>query len=342
MGGTRRFHGRRGGRVISYLVRRILFMVLVLFLVSVTSFIIIRLPPGDWLSSYVMQLRVQGADINDSQIQSLKAMYGLDKPGVVQYFKWITGIFSGDFGRSFQYNKPVLDLLKERLPLTLILSLMTIILTYLLAIPIGIFSATHQYSAFDYTFTFLGFIGLSIPAFLLALLLSFLAYRFFGLSIGGLFSAKYLGEPMSWAKFVDMLGHLPIPLLVISFAGTAGIIRVMRGCLLDELKKQYVETGRAKGLSETRLLLKYPVRMAMNPIISTIGWLLPAVFSGETVVAIVLGLPTTGPLLYEALRSQDTYLAGSIILMLSALTVVGTFLSDVLLAVSDPRIRMER
>jgi peptide/nickel transport system permease protein len=326
----------------TYLLRRLSYGAILVALISVTSFIIIQLPPGDWLSAYVMSLRVQGAQINEATIEGLKRQYGLDQPPVQQYLTWMTGVFRGDFGFSFSYRRPVADLIAERLPVTLLISLLTIAVSYAIAIPIGILSATKQYSFIDYLATFIGFIGLSIPSFLVALLLMFFAYRFFGLSVGGLSSPEYIGEPMSWGKFLDILAHLPVPILVIGLSGTAPLIRILRGSLLDELKKPYVETARAKGVSERRLLLRYPVRLALNPIISTAGWLIPAVFSGQIIVSIVLGIPDMGPLLYDALKSQDTYLAGSIILILSALTVLGTFISDILLALSDPRIQIEK
>lgn len=327
--------------MLQFIIRRLGFIAIVLVLVSIISFIIIQLPPGDWLSAYVTALRVQGAQINEEIIEGLKIQYGLDLPPVMQYFKWITGMLKGDLGFSFTYGRPVADVIAERLPLTIWLSLITITITYAIAIPFGIYSAKHQYSFLDYTFTFLGFIGLSMPGFLLALILMFFAYKYFGLSIGGLFSPQYLGEPMSWLKFMDMLGHLPIPVLIISLSGTAGLIRVLRGTLLDEIHKPYVDTARARGLKESTLLYRYPVRIAINPLISTVGWLLPAIISGQTIIAIVLNLPTVGPLLYEALRGQDTYLAGSIVMILSLFTLIGTLISDILLAIVDPRIRIE-
>ncbi len=310
-------------------------------LVSIVTFVIIQLPPGDWLSSYVSILRSQGAVVNDATIEGLKMQYGLDQPAIQQYFTWVRGLLHGDLGFSFSYSRPVLEIILERLPSTLILSLMTMHITYLIAIPVGIYSATHQYSPLDYIVTFLGFIGLSLPGFLLALILMFLAYRYFGLSVGGLFSSRFMGEAWTWEKFVDMLGHLPIPVLIISLSGTAGLIRVLRGSLLDEIRKPYVDTARAKGLKESALLMRYPVRIAINPLISTIGWLLPAVFSGATIISIVMNLPTVGPLLYDALRAQDTYLAGSIVMILALLTLIGTLISDILLAIVDPRIRIE-
>jgi peptide/nickel transport system permease protein len=250
-------------------------------------------------------------------------------------------LFRGDLGESFIYNEPVIDLIRERILLSATITLGTLIVTYLLAVPIGIYSATHQYSILDYVFTIIGFIGLAIPNFLLALVLMFLAFKFFGWNVGGLFSREFVVAPWSFAKFVDMLKHLPIPLIVIGTAGTASLIRILRGSLLDELRKQYVVTARAKGLRERRVLFKYPVRVALNPIISQIGYLLPLLVAGETLTAIVLSLPTVGPLLLESLKQQDMYLAGSLLMILGALAMVGVLISDILLVIIDPRIRFE-
>lgn len=325
-----------------YIIRRFLFMVVILLALSVVVFIIIQLPPGDYLTSLVITLEAQGHIVSKEEIASLSKRYGLDLPIYRQYFKWMRQMAQGDFGKSFEYNEPVSELLRKRLPLTIMISICTLIFIYVVAIPIGIHSATHQYSLGDYTFTIIGFIGLATPNFLLALILMFLFYKYFGLSVGGLFSVEYITAAWSIGKFMDMVKHLPIPIIVIGTAGTAGLIRVMRSCLLDELKKQYVITARAKGVAERTLLFKYPVRMAVNPIISTLGWTLPTIVSGETITAIVLSLPTTGPLLYQALLTQDMYLAGSTIMMLTFLTVVGTFISDLLLVWIDPRIRYEK
>jgi len=317
-------------------------MLIILVVVSVAAFIIIQLPPGDYLTSHIARLRASGQRVDEAQVASLKKQYGLDLPLHLQYFKWVWGIFHGNFGRSLDLRRRVTELIGERLALTVTISLFTLIFTYAIAIPIGIYSATHQYSPGDYTFTVVGFTGLATPNFLFALILMFLFFKYFGLSVGGLFSVEYARAGWNVGKFVDMLKHLPIPIIVIGTAGTAWLIRVMRGCLLDELRKQYVITARAKGVSERTLLFKYPVRVAINPIVSTIGWTLPAIISGETITAIVLGLPTTGPLLFRALISQDMYLAGSIIMLLSFLTVIGTFISDLLLVWIDPRIRYKR
>ena len=326
-----------------YVLRRLLYMAVIMVVISVIAFVIIQLPPGDYLTSYIMQLKATGTDVSESEIATLKKQYGLDLPVYQQYFKWIWGMLHGDFGKSFQYGqRPVSELIAERLPLTVIINIFATVFVYIVAIPIGIYSATHQYSVGDYTFTVVGFMGLAIPNFLFALILMLFFYKYFGLSIGGLFSPQYKMAPWSLGRFVDMLKHLPVPVIVEGTAGTAGLIRVMRGCLLDELKKQYVITARAKGVEERTLLFKYPVRVAINPIISTIGWLLPAIVSGGAIVEIVLSLPTIGPLLLRALLTQDMYLAGSIIMILSFLTVVGTFISDILLVWIDPRIRYEK
>lgn len=328
--------------MLSYIIRRLLYMIVILLVVSVVSFILIQLPPGDFLTNYVTRLRVSGTYVDKAMIAALTKRYGLDLPLYQKYFKWMGRIFHGDFGMSFTWNKPVSELLAERLPLTAMVSLFSLILAYIVAIPIGIYSATRQYSIGDYIFTGVGFAGLAIPNFLLALILMIIFYKYFGFSIGGLFSPQFLGASWSIDKFVNMLKHLPAPIIVIGTAGTASLIRIMRGCLLDELQKQYVITARAKGVGERALLFKYPVRLAINPIVSTIGWILPAIVSGETITAIVLGLPTMGPLLFGSLMRQDMYLAGSIVMILSFLTVIGTLISDILLAWIDPRIRYEK
>jgi len=325
-----------------YIARRFIYMIIVLLVTSITAFIIIQLPPGDYLTSYIAELESSGTKVGEEQIASLKKQYGLDAPMYQQYFRWMWRMFHGDFGLSFAWNKPVSELLIERLPLTMMVSLLALIFTYAVAIPIGIYSATHQYSIGDYIFTIAGFAGLATPNFLFALILMFLFYKYFGLSVGGLFSPQYQLSSWSVGKFIDMLKHLPIPIIVIGTAGTAWLIRVMRGCLLDELRKQYVITARAKGVKERTLLFKYPVRVAINPIISTIGWTLPGIVSGETITAIVLNLPTTGPLLLRALMHQDSYLAGSTVMLLAFMTVIGIFISDILLVWVDPRIRYEK
>ena len=325
----------------AYVIRRVLYAVVTLLVVSVVAYVIIQLPPGDYLTSYIMRLEMQGGEVTDAEVETLKREYGFDLPPHLRYFKWMANLLRGDLGRSFFYNRPVLELLAERLPLSLLVSLLALLFTYLVSIPVGIYSATHQYSLWDYTLSLVGFVGLATPNFILALLLMFFFFKTFGLSIGGLFSPEYLLEPWSWSKFADLLKHLPVPVIVIGTAGTAGLIRVMRGLMLDEMAKQYVVTARAKGVGERRLLFKYPVRVSLNPIVSTIGWTLPAIVSGQTITAIVLSLPTVGPLLLEALVNEDIILAGSVVMILSFLTVLGTLLSDLLLVVLDPRIRFE-
>lgn len=327
----------------SYIARRVLYMVILIVLSSIVSFIIIVLPEGDYLTSYVANLQAQGEQVTEDQIAALERAYGLGQPVYVQYWKWVTNIVTeGNLGRSFAWRQPVSDLIMDRLPATLLVSLGSTLLVYTLAIPIGIFSAVKQYSIWDYLVTFVGFIGLAVPNFLLALIAMLWFYEAFGVSVGGLYSQDMQTAPWSWAKFLDLLAHLPVPLVVIGLAGTAGIIRVMRATLLDELDKPYVETARAKGVSEWRLVLRYPVRVALNPIASTIGWLLPAMFSGATITAVVLNLPTVGPLLLESLLTEDMFLAAGIVFILTVLTIIGTFISDLVLMWLDPRIRMMR
>ena len=328
--------------MLTYIIRRILIMIPTLIVISIISFTIIQLPPGDYLTSYIANLQETGETADEAVVASLRARYGLDNPLHVQYWKWISGVVRGDFGQSFSMGRPVKELIWERLGLTVVISLVTMGFTWLIAIPIGIYSATHQYKLSDYVFTFLGFVGMSTPAFMLALVLMNFSQVHFGTSVGGLFSDAYINAPWSWAKLVDLLGHIWVPVVVLGVGGTAGLIRTVRANLLDQLEMPYVVTARASGLSEWRLLLKYPVRVAINPVISTIGWMLPRLVSGSVIVAMVLSLPTTGPLLLKALMEQDMYLAGSFLLMLSTLTVIGTLISDILLVWVDPRIRFER
>jgi peptide/nickel transport system permease protein len=328
--------------MLRYIVRRVLMAIPVLIIISIISYTVIELPPGDYLMVHINAIETtMGERLAPEEIEQLRALYGLDKPVHVRYVRWITNVLRGDLGRSFQHNRPVNDLLAERVPLTIVISLAALLLTWAIAIPIGIFTAVRQYSVFDYVFTFIGFIGLATPSFLLALVVMWLAFAHLGISVSGLFSSEFVDAPWSWARALDLLKRLPIPALIIGLGGTAGLIRVMRGNLLDELRKPYVETARAKGLVENRLLVKYPVRVAINPLISTIGWLLPDIFSGGALVAIVLNLQTVGPVLLNALLAQDMFVAGSIVLILSALTVLGTLISDILLAWADPRIRYE-
>ena len=328
--------------MLAYVVRRILIVVPLLVGLTIIAFLTIELPPGDFLDNYIRRLEESGLRMDAVEVERLQRQYGLDKPAYVRYARWIWNIVTElNFGRSFMWAVPVLDVIAERIVLTIVISLITLIFTWVMAIPIGVYSAVRQYSMFDYTATFLGFVGLATPNFLLALILMWLSFNYFGVAITGLFSPEYADAAWSLGKVIDMLGHVWAAVIVIGTAGTAGIIRVMRGALLDELRKQYVITVRAKGLRETRLLFKYPVRLAINPLISTIGWLLPAIISGETITAIVLNLPTTGPVLLEALLAQDTYLAASFVLILGTLVLVGTLISDICLAGLDPRIRIE-
>ncbi len=312
-----------------------------LFGISIVTFVLIQLPPGDFLTSYIAELESTGHMLDDAEIASLRNRYGLDSPLYAQFLKWFWNMIQGDFGVSFQWNKPVNELIWERLALTFIISLATLIFTWVVALPIGVYSATHQYAFSDYVITFFGFLGRGIPDFMLALILMWIGLIYLGTSAGGLFSLEYKQAPWSFAKVWDLLKHLWVPIIVLGTSNTAGLIRIMRNNLLDELHKPYVETARSKGLTEQRILWKYPVRIALNPFVSTVGWVLPTLISGATIVSVVLSLPTTGPLLLSALLSQDMYLAGSFVMILSTLTILGTLVSDILLAWIDPRIRME-
>ena len=324
----------------TYLIHRILIMIPTMLAISVIIFVIIQLPPGDYLTTYLNELRSQGENISEDRIRFLTELYGLDKPLWLQYLHWLGGLLQGNFGYSFEHNMPVSEVVGDRLLLTFIVSFATIIFTWVVSFPIGVYSATHQYSISDYGLTFLGFLGLATPNFLFALVLLYFANVWFGISIGGLMDPEYIGKPWGWDKAVSVLAHLWVPVIVIGTQGTAGMIRRLRANLLDELQKQYVVTGRAKGLPPFRLLVKYPLRMALNPFIADIGSLLPQVISGAIIVSVVLSLPTTGPMLLAALQSQDMYLAGSFLLFLALLTVVGVFVSDIALAALDPRIRL--
>lgn len=326
----------------NYFIRRILTMVVTLIVISIITFILIQLPPGDALTSRMQQFQLEGQEISIERIATLRAQYGLDKPMHIQYLRWIKGFMHGDMGRSFSYDdRPVNQLIWERIGYTFILTFLAMIFTWVVALPIGIYSAVKRYTASDYVFTFLGFIGLATPSFIFALVLMYLSFEWFGASVGGLFSPEYAVAAWSWGKFVDLLKHAWIPVIIIGAGGVAGSIRILRANLIDELEKPYVRTARAKGVGPVKLLLKYPVRIAINPFISTIGWTLPYLFSGEAIVGIVLSLPTVGPLLLESLLNQDMFLAASFILIISTLTVIGTLISDILLAIVDPRIRYE-
>jgi peptide/nickel transport system permease protein len=329
----------RSERVLVYVVRRILLMIPTLVAISIITFVIIQLPPGDFLSAMIGELQAQGEAAPIEKIEHLRQLYGLDLPMWQQYLRWAWGLLHGDLGWSFEYDRPVVDVIGDRLFLTFVVSFATILFTWVIAFPIGIYSATHQYSWADHGLTFLGFLGLATPNFLLALVMLYFANVWFGTSIGGLVDPQYLDQPMSWAKFLSVLEHLWIPVVIIGTSGTAGMIRRLRANLLDELRKPYVVTARAKGLKPGRALVKYPLRMAINPFIADIGNLLPEFISGAALVSVVLSLPTTGPVLVRALQTQDMYLAGSFLMLEAVLVVIGVLISDLLLAWLDPRIR---
>ncbi|MDR7124679.1 ABC transporter permease [Pseudotabrizicola sp. 4114] len=323
-----------------YIVKRIFLMIPTLFGISLISFFIIQLPPGDYLTSLLASMSDSGQTIDPAEIARMRATYGLDDPMAVQYFKWITGIvLRGDFGYSFEWGRPVSDLIWDRMGSTLAISLAALVFVWAVSLPIGIYSAVHRHSVGDHVATFFGFLGLAIPNFILALTLMYVSYKYFGQSVGGLFSPEYIGADWSWGRVWDLIKHLWIPIIVIGTSGTAALIRILRANLTDELSKPYVVTARAKGLSEFTVVMRYPVRIALNPFVSAIGWVLPNLISGVTITAIVLNLPTAGPLLLRALVSQDMYLAGSFILLMGVLTLIGMLISDVLLALLDPRIR---
>jgi peptide/nickel transport system permease protein len=323
-----------------YILRRFLLMIPTLFVISLVSFIVIQLPPGDFLTTYIASVAEQDGMVDQALVDALRHRYGLDQPQYVRYLRWMGNIFQGDWGRSLEWDRPVKELIGTRIGLTFAISLTTLLIGWVVAFPVGIYSAIRQYSAGDYIFTAISFIGRGIPNFLLALVALYVIFKLFNYNAAGLFSRPYQEAPWSWAKLLDLLKHLWVPVFVISVGSTAGLIRTMRANLLDELNKPYVVTARSKGLSERKVVFKYPVRVALNPFVSTVGWALPGLISGTTIVSIVLGLQTTGPLMLRALQSQDMYLAGSFLLLLSALTVIGTFISDILLAWLDPRIRL--
>jgi len=325
--------------MLKYMIQRVLLMVPTLVAISLVTFVVIQLPPGDYLETQISELRASGETADLQKIEFLRQQYGLDQPMWRQYWMWLSGVVRGDLGYSFEYDRPVSAIIGERLALTFVVSFAAILFTWLVAFPIGVYSATHQYSWGDHGLTLLGFLGLATPNFLLALVLMFVSFTYFGVSVGGLFSPELQEAAWSWAKVVDLLKHLWIPVIVIGTSGTAGMIRRLRANLLDELRKQYVVTARAKGLAPGRALVKYPLRIALNPFISDIANLLPQVISGSVIVSIVLSLPTTGPMLLRALRTQDMYLAGSFLMLLAGLSVIGVFVSDLALAALDPRIR---
>jgi peptide/nickel transport system permease protein len=328
--------------MILYIVQRLALLPLLMLIYSFVIFAIIQAPPGDFLSAYVATLASSGSSISADQIAALRHQYGLDQPFVVQYFLWMQNLFHGDFGLSLEYQRPNADLIGEQIGLTIALALFSFVLTWAISVPAGIYSATHPRSLGDHVLTVINYVGVATPNFMLALILMWVAFAYFDISVTGLYSPEFVDAPWSMARVLDLLGHIWLPALVLGIAGTARLSRIMRANLLDELNKPYVVTARAKGMKEWRLVLRYPVRLAFNPLVSTIGWYLPALFSGSLIVATVMNLPNIGPLLLRALINQDMYLAGGILLIYSFLTIVGTLLSDVLLALIDPRIRVEK
>jgi peptide/nickel transport system permease protein len=327
--------------MLAYIGRRIVLAIFTVWAVSVLAFAIIQLPPGDYITSYIAQMASTGSIVSEQEAENLRIQYGLDKPIYVQYYKWMGQIARGSFGMSMEWRRPVLEVIGDRLWLTVAVSLAAVFLTWILSLPIGIYSAVRQYSVSDYVFTFVGFIGLAVPNFLLALVILYFGFILFDANIGGLFSTEYQDAPWTLGKMWDLLKHLPIPALILGLSGTAQQIRILRANLLDELRKPYVVTARAKGLTELKVILKYPVRVALNPFISTLGYIFPYLVSGSIIVSVVLSLPTVGPLLLKALIAQDMFLAGTIVLLLGIMTVIGTLISDILLVLIDPRIQLE-
>jgi len=325
--------------VLSFIARRVAIGILTIWVISMLSFAIIQLPPGDFVTTRLARLQEQGSASADIAADRLRESYGLNDPVYVQYFKWMGKVVRGDFGFSIDWNRPVDEVIGDRLPLTLVVSLAAIVFTWVVALPIGIYSAVRRYSIGDHVSTFVGFIGLAVPNFLLALVLMYISSRYLGWGVGGLFSSEYEDAGWSMAKVLDLLKHLPVPAIVLGMAGTAQLVRVMRANLLDELGKPYVVTARAKGLPERQLITKYPVRVALNPFASSIGFLFPQIISGAIIVSYVLSLPTVGPVLLDSLQSQDMFLAGTIVLLLGVMTVIGTLVSDIVLMWLDPRIR---
>lgn len=327
--------------MLTYLIRRLFLALLTVWAVSVLSFIIIQLPPGDYITSYIAQMSSSGSMVSQEEAENLRQLYGLDQPDYIQYIRWISLVVQGNFGQSMEWRRPVAEVIGDRLALTMIVSLAAVIFTWLIALPIGIYSAVRQYSIGDYLVSFIGFIGIAVPSFLLALVIMYFGFAYFNTNIGGLFSDEFVDAPWSLAKVWDLIAHLPLPAFILGLGGSATLIRIMRANLLDELRKPYVVTARAKGLSEWRVIFKYPVRVALNPFVSTIGYIFPYIVSGSIIVSLVLSLPTVGPLLLKALIAQDMFLAGTIVLLLGVMTVIGTLISDLLLIWIDPRIRME-
>ncbi|MFL7837331.1 MAG: ABC transporter permease [Candidatus Promineifilaceae bacterium] len=324
-----------------YIIKRLLLLPLLLVIFSIFAFVIIQAPPGDFVTTYIADLAASGSSIDQAQIDALRDRYGLDQPMYVQYYKWMSRIVTGDLGFSLDWQKPIKELIGERIMLTIMLGLFTFAFTWALAVPIGIISAVKQYSFLDYSFTVFNYFGVATPTFMTALILMWIAFSKFGVSVTGLFSPEYIDAPWSIERVQDLLRHMWLPMVILGLDGTARLARIMRANLLDELNKPYVEMARAKGMSEWRLVLKYPVRLAINPLVSTIGWYLPLIFSGSVIVATVLNLPTIGPMLLRSLISQDMFLAGSIVMIYLFLAVIGTLISDILLAWLDPRIRMD-
>lgn len=325
----------------SYVISRVLGMFPTLAFISIIVFIVIQLPPGDIVTSTLDRMQAQGIEVSEEQVQNLRAQYNLDEPLPMQYLRWAGGFLTGDMGYSYLFSRPVNELVWERLGYTLLITVSALLFTWVVALPLGIYTAVRQYSIGDYVLTTIALIGLATPNFLLALILMYIGYEWFGVSIGGLFSPEFQEVPWTWARLMDLLSHLWIPMVVVGLGGTAVTMRILRANLLDELNKPYVVTARAKGVRPIKLILKYPLRIAINPFISTLGLLLPTLISGEAIVSMVLNLPTTGPLLLQALLSQDMYLAGSFLMLLAVLTVTGMLISDLVLAWADPRIRYE-
>ena len=325
--------------LLAYILKRMIWSIPFLFAVSLVAFALISAPPGDYVTTFAATLAQSGDVVDQARLEALRERFGLDQSFLVQYWRWITGVLRGDFGISFEWQQPVADLIWERMGLSVALAAATLLFTWAIAFPIGIYSAVRKYSFGDYVISAIGFIGLSIPNFLLGLVLMYVSVVHFGHDASGLFSEQYQQAPWTWDKVVDLLKHLWVPVIILGTSSTASLIRIMRANLLDELHKPYVTTARAKGLSEMALLVKYPVRLALNPFVSTIGWAFPQLVSGSVIISYVLSLPTAGPLLLQALLAQDMYLAGAFILLLCCLSVVGMLISDILLAVIDPRIR---